>query len=388
MSAWWGSGGVRVKAAADRRSPRGAALGMVGVVAGATLGALGLALGFGSATARAQTSSMPARLSETGLYRPGTLAVDPANRPFAPQYPLWSDGAQKSRWVHLPAGTSIDATDLDAWNFPIGTRFWKEFTFGSRKVETRMLVRQADGQWAFASYVWNDAQTDATLAPESGVANVVEVAPGRRHSVPGVADCRACHDSGRTEVLGFDALQLSTDRDPNAPHAEPLTPEMVTLRTLVTEGRIKGMSADALARPPRIRAATPTARAALGYLSANCGGCHKTTDTIATVRLALKHMEASTICGEPGVRTTVNQPTTWSLPADVPGASVAVRPGAPEHSAILARMRSRRPATQMPPLGTVLVDREAVDLVTRWIEELGHSGDSCAEAPGREKRSW
>ena len=39
-------------------------------------------------------------------------------------------------------------------------------------------------------------------------------------------------------------------------------------------------------------------------------------------------------------------------------------------SAILVRMKSRRPSTQMPPLGTVLHDREAIALVTEWIESL------------------
>jgi len=33
-------------------------------------------------------------------------------------------------------------------------------------------------------------------------------------------DCRACHEGRTTPVLGFSALQLSPDRDPNAPHAQ------------------------------------------------------------------------------------------------------------------------------------------------------------------------
>src|SRR5688572_19859367 len=72
---------------------------------------------------------LPRLLSDTGLYlrQSGTLAVDPRNRPFSPQYPLWSDGAAKSRWVQLPAGATIDARDLDRWTLPAGTRFWKEF---------------------------------------------------------------------------------------------------------------------------------------------------------------------------------------------------------------------------------------------------------------------
>src|SRR5512137_3035620 len=85
----------------------------------------------------ADGASPPPRLADTGLYSdPATLTVDPRNLPFSPQYPLWSDGAAKRRWIRLPPGATIDASDPDEWDFPVGTRVWKEFTFG-RKVETR-----------------------------------------------------------------------------------------------------------------------------------------------------------------------------------------------------------------------------------------------------------
>ena len=74
------------------------------------------------------------------------------------------------------------------------------------------------------------------------------------------------HLSAPLVVLGFTALQLSDDRDPRAPHAETLTPDMVTLRTLITDGRLSPTPASLLESPPRIRAVTPTARAAMGYL--------------------------------------------------------------------------------------------------------------------------
>ena len=35
--------------------------------------------------------------------------------------------------------------------FPVGTRFWKEFTFNGRKVETRFLWRASAGRWIFAT---------------------------------------------------------------------------------------------------------------------------------------------------------------------------------------------------------------------------------------------
>ena len=104
--------------------------------------------------------------------------------------------------VRLPEGATIDARSIDRWDFPAGTRFWKEFRFGGRKVETRFLRRNSDGSWTFASYAWNEAQTDAILAPADGLPNVAEIAPGKFHSIPAVTDCRACHDPAAPVVSG------------------------------------------------------------------------------------------------------------------------------------------------------------------------------------------
>jgi len=35
------------------------------------------------------------------------------------------------------------------------------------------------------------------------------------------------------------------------------------------------------------------------------------------------------------------------------------------------RMRSRRPSSQMPPLGTTVADGDAIELVSAWIDALG-----------------
>lgn len=317
----------------------------------------------------------PARLSETGLYADiAARRVDPANRPYSPQYPLWSDGALKSRWVYLPPGSTIDARDTDAWVFPTGTKFWKEFAFDGRKVETRLLWKTGDEDWVLATYVWNDAQTEADLVPEAGLPRHAEIAPGKRHSIPGVLDCRACHDGRRTEVLGFTALQLSTERDPGAPHAEPLAPGMVTLRTLVEEGRLSPARRDLVEHPPRIAASDPRTRSVLGYLAANCGHCHNPASPIAPLGLHLQHVSGPIDpWSTAALQTSVDVESRYIIPASAPGTTRRLAPGAPELSALLYRMRSRRPSSQMPPLGTVLPDEEAIALVTRWIaEDLPH----------------
>ncbi|HUS30364.1 MAG TPA: hypothetical protein VMZ53_17770 [Kofleriaceae bacterium] len=288
----------------------------------------------------------PQTLRETGLYAGD--AIDASNEAFAPQYPLWTDGAEKQRWIYLPPGTQIDASDPDAWQFPVGTKLWKEFSFGGVPVETRFMVRTRDG-WEFATYVW--AGGEAVRTPDG--ASTIELAAGVRHRVPSEGECRACHGNGSSPVLGFSALQLSIDRDPNAPHSQAA---QLDLASLVMTGRIRGVTNIA----PRIPGA-PVERAALGYLHGNCGHCHRREGAVESVGMVLSQSLV-----EPGrvERTIVGQPSRFMAPA------LRVQPGASKLSVVIARMRSRNPLTQMPPLGTQLVDDEATHLIATWIDQL------------------
>ncbi len=345
-------------------SPQRTAAVVLAVLAGtAMLAATGL-----PAAGAISRVEAPETLAATGLYLPGPAGVvDPANRPFAPQYPLWSDGAAKARWVYLPEGRTIDASDVAAWDFPTGTKFWKEFTFGGRRVETRFLWKATPGHWVFASYLWNADGTAAIRAPDAGAPGVAEIVPGKRHAIPSVTECRACHDAGRTEILGFNVLQLSTDRDPNAIHGEPLTRDMVTLATLSAEGRLAPARPDLLARPPRIDAATPEERAVLGYLAANCGGCHNRRGDLAPLGLHWQAAELMAGGREMARAMAAGHRTKWQAPGTPDGESLLVDPASPDQSVLLRRMRSRGPASQMPPLGTVIRDTRAVEAMSGWV---------------------
>jgi len=308
--------------------------------------------------------SLPVHLAGTGLFAAdGSGAIAAGNRPFAPQYPLWTDGATKRRWIHIPAGTAIDAANPRQWEFPVGTRLWKEFGFGGRPVETRFLWKASDAGWLAASYIWNREGTEAVLAASDGVAGAMEIAPGRQHHVPSRSDCATCHGAAR-RPLGFNPLQLSTDRDPNAIHGEVLTPEMVTLQTLFDEGLITGADPALRKTPPRIATGDPQTRAVLGYLSGNCGACHNGDGQIAARLPSFAYPDV--VDGGEVARQMIGQPSRWQAPGRQEG-TLLIDPASPDSSAIILRMSSRRPSSQMPPLGTVLQDRQAIDAIRRWI---------------------
>jgi hypothetical protein len=340
----------------------------------ALLAALGTAWGL-AVVLRAsaeEPAHAPGLLRDTGLYagvEPGApLTIDPRNRPFVPQYPLWSDGAGKSRWVFLPPGQRIDATDEHQWVLPVGTRFWKEFRVAGRRIETRMIWKASADRWVFASYAWNRDGTEATLAPERGMAALLPGSPDRPYRIPAVTDCRACHGGRQPRPLGFNALQLSSDRDPGAIHGETPGREMVTLDTLLAENAFG--PAPAIDRRPRIRAATPDARTALGYLMTNCGSCHDGSGDIATPGLVIRAADLVRD-GDAVARSLVDTGTTWQRPGVQPGTStVLVSSDNPTQSAILLRMRSRRPSSQMPPIGTSMRDDAALTVVERWVAEV------------------
>jgi hypothetical protein len=317
------------------------------------------------ASAHAAETPLPVHLSETGLYAAGSSTqIDARNLAFSPQYPLWSDGAAKRRWIYLPPGTAIDASRPDAWEFPAGTRLWKEFAL-DRPVETRFIERQADGTWRYATYVWNEEGTDATLAPADGTT----LRGG--YAVPSEYDCRACHEGAAAPVLGFSALQLSSDRDPLAPHADAGTD--IDLQTLIARGLIKNVPSVLAGARPRIEAGSGIERAALGYLHGNCGHCHNSNGTPVPVELTLAQSVADGAAGAEHVLRSMIDAGGRFRPHGASAAARLVTPGNPDTSVLITRVRSRNPQTQMPPIGTRLIDAEALALLERWIAQKSSS---------------
>jgi hypothetical protein len=334
------------------RTLRWFGLAIAAVVAGAAI------------AARPAIAPLPARLSETGLFVAGSTRVRADVLAFSPQYPLWSDGTRKRRWIYLPPGSAIDGSELDAWQFPVGTRLWKEFAT-DRPIETRMIERLADGSWRFATYVWNAAGTDAILAPDDGARIPISSAPDGRYAVPSRTDCLACHEGAAVPVLGFTALQLSADRDPLAPHADAPRNDTPDLRSLAARGWLRNLPAAALTAPPRIAARSPVERAALGYLHGNCGHCHNAAGALTGLEFMLAQQ------ADPAARSseqTLKSLLGHSSRFRPHGSAAAQRIAAGDGDSVLTlRMKTDNPLARMPPLGVQVIDADGVALIERWI---------------------
>jgi len=298
--------------------------------------------------------AMAARLSETGLYANiAAKTINPNLLAFAPTHVLWSDAADKRRWIELPAGTQIDTTDMDHWQFPIGTRVFKEFAQNGKLLETRLIEKIDVDEFRMNAYVWRDDESDADLAV-NGAQNI----RGTQHDAPSSFDCRTCHRGEPGRILGFSALQLSrSSSDPNE----------TTLAKL--------MQRNLLSTPPMNSAGYPapgdaTTAAALGYLHANCGHCHNPSTPVFNQT----HMVLRIDIAQRTPQTTNTYLTAWNLDAESaqyiarhPGIK-RIEPGKPMQSAIWQRMNARGDNDQMPPEPfTEVKDQTGIDAVSAFI---------------------
>jgi hypothetical protein len=315
--------------------------------------AAGGAGGAGGASGCAQAlpvADPPALLSQTGLYD-GSGVICGVVRPYTPQFALWSDGAEKSRWAYLPEGSQIDTTDMDVWEVPVGTRLWKEFSRDGNKIETRYIIRTGPGDFdfKFATYHWT-TQTDAVM-----VNNGVIDANGTTHDIPAVSSCSICHRKS-WRVLGFSALQLSHSL------------EGETIASLSAEGMLTVPLPGGLAMP-----GPSEAHGALGYLHANCSNCHN-ENGVGNIDMDLKIREGQTALEDTGAfQTAINVPTTMyqcnGSPCD------RIDPGNASASAIIHRTTDPNgtpvaPNVTMPPLAVETMDVTGVATLTAWINSL------------------
>ena len=301
-------------------------------------------------------STFPDRLSKTGCVDPADPKLPAAGLvPYGVNAQLWSDGAAKERWLALPDGATIAVKEDGDLELPVGSVLVKMFWLGGKRVETRLLVRHDDGEWAGYSYEWDEAQTDAVLLP-SGKSRP---AAGQTWTYPSRTDCVRCHTAAAGRTLGPELGQLNGDFV--YPSTGRIANQLTTLDHIGLFTAPLGEPAAELAAYPDPFGAAPLEARARAYLHSNCAGCHRPNGGAARSNLDLRF-------GTPLAQTNACGIASELDDLGIPDAKL-VAPGAPERS-ILSRRVHATDAKRMPPLGRDLVDEEGAALIDDWIRRL------------------
>ncbi|MBO0951099.1 SO2930 family diheme c-type cytochrome [Fibrella forsythiae] len=316
--------------------------------------------------------AIPEKLSDYGFFAGNPAEQRPASGvvPYTLNTPLFSDYAEKLRFVKLPAGKSVAYNDTAVLAFPVGTTLIKTFYYptdfrdpakGRRLIETRLLVHQPEG-WKALDYVWNDEQTDAFLevAGDTKTVNYIDktgVSHQQPYLIPNLNQCKGCHN--QQEVL-----------TPIGPSARQLNGELVygnkaknQLMHWQQTAMLTGMPA--LANCPKAPVWNDPTTGSLNdrariWLDINCAHCHNPKGPAMTSGLNL-----SVSAKDPTAIGLLKTPVAAGRGSG--GRSYDIVPGKPDESILIYRLHSTDPGVMMPELGRKTVHTESLELLRDWI---------------------
>lgn len=320
--------------------------------------------------------SLPPTLAETGIFSDtASLTPAPGVVPYDLNLPFWSDGAEKRRWFSMADTNQTMTFKADSpWSFPTGSVWVKHFDLeltngvpaSSRKLETRVLVVNESNVFGF-TYRWGNSLTNAMLVSSQGLEESIVIDDGgvmvtQVWHYPSRGDCIRCHTPPTGGVLGFSTAQMNRD----VVHGAVTGNQIMALSDAgYFDAPAEGQNQwRALARPDD--ASVSTEYRVRSYLEANCAMCHipGLINAAWDARLHTPLSKGSIVNGP------LNNPQGDS-------ANRVVVPNDAAHSMLLSRMGTPG-AGRMPPIGSSVVDTQAVALVTQWIGELAGYQDFAA----------
>lgn len=301
------------------------------------------------------TKSYPTRLSDYGLFQTGTSKPNPALVPYTLNTPLFSDYAEKQRFIRLPAGKKIAiGPENGKLIFPDGTILVKNFGYPDSKgalklIETRLLLR-VNGDWVALPYFWRGDGSDADLKLAGARIPVDTVlADGRKvkisYAVPNKNQCKLCHgEAGAVVPIGPRLGNISFSSGYETPFPEPLQSRY---------GSFDWRSDTRASLNDRARS----------YLDINCAHCHNPKGSASNSGLFLGRNVTSAIELGIGKRPVAAGRGAGDL-------TFVIEPGHPERSILLQRMKSIEPGIAMPELGRATVHVEGAALLKSWINAM------------------
>ena len=324
-------------------------------------------------------ATAPALLSQTGAFTNlATLTPAAGIIPYDVNSQLWSDAAAKRRWIAVPndgapytAAETIGFTRTGDWSFPAGTVLIKHFELPLdhqsplliKRLETRFLIRDANGTVYGLTYKWRDDHSDADLLPGSLNEDItVQTPTGPRTQTwfyPSRQSCFSCHNDDASHVLGVNTRQL------NGVYTYPNTGVTDNqLRTWAQIGLFNSPPAESeIAGLDRLVEVTDTsatlAHRMRSYLDANCAHCHQpgTPRGFFDARFDTPLNEQRIVDGAVAHALGISD-------------ARVVAPQSTDRSIMYRRMNTDD-GSKMPTIARNVIDVAAVNTLAEWIASLG-----------------
>jgi uncharacterized repeat protein (TIGR03806 family) len=318
----------------------------------------------------------PARLSDIPELLDAGLGLDLTHLgiiPYVPSAKLWSDNAEKERFMALPGMTQVTYEAASAWGFPEGTVLIKNFILplddrapqsNLQRIETRLMVLYC-GTWYGFSYEWNEAQTDAELLPGAKqrpftIINEQGTSFPYNWQYPSRDQCTVCHNDAARNVLGISTPVLNSNLTYPASGTTDNQLRALNHISLFT-APLPAAPTDLPSMPNPYDTTQEIRDRARAYLAANCAHCHRPGGG-----------------GGGGIDMRWETPDELTnLIDEMPNNSLGIEdarviaPGSIERSVLYQRMTSLHAAIRMPPLATSRIDEDGSAVVKEWIESLG-----------------
>lgn len=305
------------------------------------------------------SAEYPASLSAYGFFTGGADRPSPALLPYALRTPLFTDYAEKQRFLYIPAGAKFSVGSDGRLQFPVGSALIKSFGYHDAAgklniIETRLLLHRAGG-WVALPYVWNADGSDAVLKVGGARTPVDFTKPdGTKmsisYSVPNKNQCKQCH-STKDSVMPvgpvWQNLSFTNAKAQLAFEARGAAPaKLASLEAKWDDPKSGALEARALA-----------------YLRVNCGHCHKPTGSASNSGLFYDDHERNPAALGIGKRPVAAGRGSGNF-------DFVIEPGHPERSILIYRIKSTDPGIAMPELGRATAHDEGVALLEAWIKSL------------------
>lgn len=291
--------------------------------------------------------------------------------PYQPTSELFSDYAQKKRFIWLPKNTkAIYDGDSKILNLPIGAVLIKNFYFTKLKtsnsvkiIETRVMIRKETG-WIFAEYVWNESQTEAFLQTQStetslSILDDNNVVKNIVYKTPAAVDCKKCHGTilGDKNPIGIKPQNLNSNFNYSDGSKNQLLKliEFGYLINNLPNNIVSVIDSKDTSKPLDLRVRS--------YFDINCAHCHNDDGDANHYGLNFE-FEKTTNIENMGVGLEAEHYVVGFNGRIISSRNV-------EQSILYYRINTETDINfRMPQIGRTIRDEKGVQLVSDWINSL------------------